>query len=1077
MITGRESMIPAEFRELCPGSKETLKTYEKSCRRFKKTDIFRSMKKAEEFFEFFRTCLGSDPWEIQRVWARRILMGTSFAAVAPTGIGKTVLGLILSLFLCRERKRSYLLVPTIMLVEQSKGLLERYAERAGIQPRMIAYRSSLRRVLTERISEGDFDILITTNQFLTRNFGLLEDKRFDFIFVDDVDAMLRASRNLDKVLSLLGAYDEHGRRGVLFIASATGRAGRRTQLLRKVLGFDVGVIRKESIRNVLDVLVRDRTPERVVNLIKTMGAGGLLFLHRMEALNELLPALDQAGIRYRVLRGSDPEAVDSFRRGEYDILVGAAKPYGVLVRGLDLPETVKYAVFYGAPRFEIGLGDVENLPPGMVSLTLTLLSSSLGREALVLAKKLRRNLSNDIVERGRKIVSEALERMRAGERFEGVLMTKELKVVIPDLVSYIQGSGRTSRLLRGRLTRGASFLLEEEELALYFLKRASIYDIEFTSLDQVDLHGLRRELEEDRRRILKGGREGGELLKHILFIVESPNKARTISRFFGKPSVRNVGEAVVYEISTGMEVLTVVATLGHLVDLTTEEGYHGVLIDDRIVPVYRTIKRCRKCNYQFVDGDRCPVCGSDDVKDSRSTIEALVRLAAESSRILIGTDPDTEGEKIAWDVACLLEKVNCNIHRAEFHEVTRKAILQALRELREINENRVRAQIVRRIEDRWIGFELSRRVQEHFKRRNLSAGRAQTPVLGWIVRRTREHEKKIPRSIIRGDGLFLSLDAELEEGPRRARVRILKEEAVEINPPPPFTTGELLREANRILKLSSTKTMQIAQELFESGVITYHRTDSTRVSDAGVRIAEQLLKKDFVPRKWGEGGAHECIRVTRPLSAEELVQLLKEGLLVIRPRITKEHVRLYNLIYRRFLASQCRKAKVRKVTYEIEIDGLRLVEERFVEILDEGWLEHYPWGIPVRRPLPEGEVSVEVKVRRVPAAPLYTQGEIIDEMKRRGIGRPSTYAALLEKLLMRKYVLDVKGKLISTKLGKEVYEFLMERYSDLVRESRTRELEEKMLDVEEGKKNYEEVLREVLWEIREKVGYAGSGSR
>ncbi len=1075
-MEGRE-MIPAEFRELCPESKETLRTYEESCAGLKETDLFRSMKKSEEFFRFFKTCLGSDPWEIQRVWARRILMGTSFAAVAPTGIGKTVLGLTLSLFLHKEGKKSYLLVPTVMLVEQSKELLERYAERAGLQPRIIAYRSSMRKVLTERIKEGDFDILVTTNQFLARNFSLLEDKRFDFIFVDDVDAMLRASKNLDRVLKLLGAYDDE-RRGVLFIASATGKAGRKTRLLREVLGFDVGVIRRGSIRNVLDVLVEDRTPRRVVDLIRTIGPGGLLFLYKMEILDEVLPALDEAGIRYKVLRGSDPEAVDSFRRGEYDVLIGAAKPYGVLVRGLDLPETVKYAIFYGAPRFEIGVEDVENLSPGMISLMLTLFSSSLGRKALILARKIRRNPSDDVVERGRRIVSEVLERIRSGERFEGVLVTEELKVVIPDLTSYIQGSGRTSRLFRGHLTKGASFLLEERELALYFLKRASIYDIEFTPLDQVDLESLRRELEEDRRRVLeRRAEESGELLKHILFIVESPNKARTISRFFGKPSVRNIGEAMVYETSTGTEVLTVVATLGHLVDLTTEEGYHGVLVDDRIIPVYRTIKRCRKCGYQFVDGDRCPICGSEDIRDSKNTVEVLVKLAAESSKILIGTDPDTEGEKIAWDVARLIEKVNSNIYRAEFHEVTRRAILQAIRELKEINENRVKAQIVRRIEDRWIGFELSRKVQEHFGRRNLSAGRAQTPVLGWIVERTKEHGRKVPRSIVRGDGLFFSLDTKLEKGSRKARVRILKDEVVEVNPPPPFTTSELLREANRILKFSSARTMQIAQELFESGAITYHRTDSTRVSDAGLRIAEQLLEKNFVPRKWGEGGAHECIRITRPLSAEELVQLLKEGLFIIRPKPTKDHIKLYSLIYRRFLASQCRKAKVRKVTYEIEIDGLKLVEERFVEVVERGWLEHYPWGLPIRKALPEGEMDVEVKVRKIPAAPLYTQGEVIEEMKRRGIGRPSTYAVLLEKLLMRRYVLDIKGKLVSTKLGKEVYSFLMERYSDLVGEHRTRELEEKMLDVEEGRRDYEEVLREVLREIREKVSHAGSGNR
>ena len=209
-----------------------------------------------------------------------------------------------------------------------------------------------------------------------------------------------------------------------------------------------------------------------------------------------------------------------------------------------------------------------------------------------------------------------------------------------------------------------------------------------------------------------------------------------------------------------------------------------------------------------------------------------------------------------------------DVFRAEFHEVTKFAIIKALSEFRDISENRVKAQIVRRIEDRWIGFELSQILQKVFKNRNLSAGRAQTPTLGWIIQRYKEHLKREDITLIEGDGIHFRIEGKVgKPGEAKAYVKVVAEEYVNAPPPPPFTTDDMLKEANRVLKLGASETMSLAQNLFEAGLITYHRTDSHRVSEAGLRVARVFLDEKFRPRVLGRNGrsrvhtsrqAHDC---------------------------------------------------------------------------------------------------------------------------------------------------------------------------------------------------------------------------
>lgn len=259
-----------------------------------------------------------------------------------------------------------------------------------------------------------------------------------------------------------------------------------------------------------------------------------------------------------------------------------------------------------------------------------------------------------------------------------------------------------------------------------------------------------------------------------------------------------------------------------------------------------------------------------------------------------------------------------NIVRIEFHEVTKKAIIDAITNPRAISLSMVGAQLVRRIEDRWIGFGLSQIVQGKFNRRTLSAGRVQTPVLGWIIERYDESRKDkiyaVTMTLSNGVKVRLSIPPDKEELIKalkamhrnkstdvEIKVKVTKagEAEEELNPAPPYTTDALLRDSANILGLSVEQTMAIAQELFESGLITYHRTDSTRVSNVGIGIAKEYISDRFgsdyfVGRAWGGGkevGAHECIRPTRPIDSDDLRNLLNTGLLQLAIRVTANHLR------------------------------------------------------------------------------------------------------------------------------------------------------------------------------------------
>ncbi len=1072
----------------------------------------------------FESFLRSKPWSLQVSWAKRVFLGNSFGLLAPTGVGKTSFGLSMASYFAKKGKRSYVILPTKLLVEQVVQRLLNF----GLKEENILYFSEeskkQKELRKKRLQEGDFKVLVSTSMFLYKNHETIP-RGFDFIFVDDVDSLLKTAKNIDKLLFLLGFEQEDidlamklirlkgvrnkkeedwdgikelsekvkelskKRRGVLVVSSATSNPrSNRIKLFRELLGFEVGTP-TFYLRNVVD-LYEDIETKPIEEWIRLLGKGGLLFVssdRKKEFVDELVSYLQERGIRAVSYEKMDEEVLRDYEEGRIDLLVGIASYRNPLARGIDLPHVIRYALFYGVPKIVISLKFEKNL-----SHILWALMSLRGLIAKRMPNRLKevdkwleslrryQYLSEDFlkdkpelvekIDKLREDVSgflleeEVLELIQASEEITLRKTEEGYQIIVSDATGYLQASGRTSRMFAGGISKGISLVLVDDKRAFRHLIRKVKWfneEIEFKAFREEEVKGLIKEVETDREKIRKflAGEEkpeSKELLKPVLIVVESPNKAKTIANFFGKAVRRRVGDHELMETSAEDRYIMITASLGHVLDLSKEEGFHGVYMDGKPVPVYEAIE------------------GKERI------IESLRRMAMEAQEVLIATDPDTEGEKIGWDIALMLRAYNSNIRRMEFHEVTKKAIRKAIRESRDFDLNLVKAQILRRVADRWVGFEFSKLLQNAFGKHWLSAGRVQTPVLGWIIRREREYRQKVYKVVVTlDDGGRLRVDWSFENKEEanafysmlsQIRIELIEERQELRNPPPPFSTDTMLKSASDIYRWSLPRTMNLAQTLFELGYITYHRTDSTRVSDYGIGLAKEYISEEFGEeyfhaRAWGEGGAHECIRPTKGIDPEELRALFLSGQ---AEGLSKEHILLYELIFRQFMASQMKPVKLRVYKLHILADGREKEIEVPVEVLEDGWNRLIP--LEVYKPiLGSVDVSERKKLLSQPKAYLYTHGELVQEMKRRGIGRPSTYASIVEKLIERGYVIENKGFLIPTKLGKEVYSYLQSREEvhEFLKEEFTRRLEELMDKVEEGKEDYADILKDLYRSIIE----------
>ncbi|MCD6380858.1 MAG: reverse gyrase, partial [Candidatus Odinarchaeota archaeon] len=832
-------IIPSEFDGDLEDYLKIKRTLEENGKLLYYGEFLEPMIRNHNALEFFKKATGRSLWSSQRLWVKRALSGKSFAITAPAGVGKSFFGELMSLyFTIKEKKKCYIIVPTTPLVEQSYRRIKTYLGKVEEQPRVLFYHSELsnskRREIVEKISVGDFDLLITTSQFLSKNFEKLKDKRFDFIFVDDVDSFFKYSRNIERVLMLLGfdrevirkaerllnlkkvlissketrndillsirnLRDEIGywkkekKVGQIILSSATAKhRGIKVKLFKELLGFDLGVP-SEGIRNVYDVYRMVPSGSDlcgyVYEIVDSLGDGGLVFVPKdlgIEEAERISNYLNERGISAAAIHsGNKSLYLPEFIEGRIEVLVGVATQQGVIVRGIDLPWRIRYVVFAEVPRNKLVIESERILPNdvlilmkilseitemdevGRVYRKLKLMYTSLSKEerdklkeSIVKGFSLKgklEDLRKEFVERGKfcyeLIKKPFIQRSLSDYQYARIKVEgSKLTVYFPDVTSYIQASGRTSRIYPGGISTGLSVIISYHKSMINGIRRQlslRYENLTFKPIDELNVDEIMKRIDEERN-FIKKVYEGKirelkieDPIKSALLIMESPTKARTIASFFGKPSRVRYGNIELYEVTTGDYILGLIATKGHLFDLVSNEENYGVrLLNESFVPVYGTIKRCSKCGHQFVDSERCPKCGSEEFFDSIEIIKQINNIANDFNVIFIASDPDTEGEKIAWDVKNI-SFLSKEKKRIELHEITRYALQTGMKNPRDVSMNMVKAQIVRRVEDRWIGYELSKRLRKTFKNERLTAGRVQSAVLYWIIKRYSERMKDL----------------------------------------------------------------------------------------------------------------------------------------------------------------------------------------------------------------------------------------------------------------------------------------------------------------------------------------------
>ena len=553
-----------------------------------------------------------------------------------------------------------------------------------------------------------------------------------------------------------------------------------------------------------------------------------------------------------------------------------------------------------------------------------------------------------------------------------------------------------------------------------------------------------------------------------LIIVESPAKANTIKKFLGGST-------------------KVVASMGHIRDLPKSKL--GVN-ESNFEPEYINIR------------------GKGDL------IKSLKKEAKAAKKVYLATDPDREGEAIAWHLAHILELENAKGSRVTFNEITKTAVQKAMKEPRDIDKNLVDAQQARRVLDRIVGYKISPLLWKKVQK-GLSAGRVQSVAVKLIVDREEEIEKFIPQEYWNiyatlqdkktkkeFEAKFCGKDGKKQELHSKEEVDLILKEIEKAKyivneikrgekkktPAPPFTTSTMQQEASRKLGFTLKKTMSIAQGLYEGinipekgtvGLITYMRTDSTRISeDARQAAKEQIVGmygEEYYENRYYRTNkeaqdAHEGIR---PTYAELAPDEIKESL-------SKDQYKLYKLIYNRFMASQMSAAiydtmavSIKAGEYDFKANGQHLKFKGFMTLYVEGTdaKEEEEQGL-----LPELEENEELKKQKLepkqsftepPAR--YTEASLVKALEEKGIGRPSTYSPTITTILERRYIEKEQKQLMPTELGKIVNKLLVENFGEVVNVEFTASIEEKFDNIALGKQEWKQIISEFYGPFRENL--------
>lgn len=545
-----------------------------------------------------------------------------------------------------------------------------------------------------------------------------------------------------------------------------------------------------------------------------------------------------------------------------------------------------------------------------------------------------------------------------------------------------------------------------------------------------------------------------------LVVVESPTKAKKIGQYLGNK-------------------YTVRASMGHVRDLPKSKL--GVDVEDDFTPTYVTPTKSRK------------------------TITELKKLAKDADTVILATDPDREGEAIAWHLleAFKDKAIREKSQRAVFHEITKEAVADALSHPGEVNGALVDAQQARRVLDRLVGYQISPVLWRKI-RAGLSAGRVQSVALRLIVEREREIEAFKPEE-------YWEVDLRLQTAQKEellARVVELQGEKYEPHSAddvakveswadqatytvqdiekkerkrsayPPFTTSTLQQQAATRLGYSSKQTMMLAQQLYEEGLITYHRTDSVNLSQQAITMAREYITQTFgkeaLPAKANTykaksknaQEAHEAIRPTGPSPK-----------LPADSSLTERHAKLYDLIFRRFIASQMVPAVYDTTTLTVKgTQGKHtlLARQTGSIIRVAGWMTLFPGSEDTLLPdvkskdaLDFQEILTAQKFTQPP--PRYNDASLVKELEKRGIGRPSTYASIIEVLVTRRYVRREKRAFIPTDIGITVIDFLTKYFEKIVDYDFTAQMEDQLDEISRGEKEWVKVIKDFYGPFAKKL--------
>lgn len=561
------------------------------------------------------------------------------------------------------------------------------------------------------------------------------------------------------------------------------------------------------------------------------------------------------------------------------------------------------------------------------------------------------------------------------------------------------------------------------------------------------------------------------ILGKTLVIVESPSKAKTIEKFLGKNK---------YEV---------LASLGHVRDLPKSQ--FGVDIENDFAIKYITIRG---------KGDK---------------IKELKKAAAKADNILLAPDPDREGEAIAWQLMETL-KIDTNENcRIEFNEITKEAVRNAVKHPRQLAYNRVYSQQARRVLDRIIGYQLSPLLWRKVKK-GLSAGRVQSVTVRLICEREDEINSFIPEEYWTLDnilstgkskmtGKLSKIDGKKAEIGSEAEMQVILQDlegaAYQVadvkvqkktkNPTAPFITSSLQQDAYRKLNFTAKKTMRVAQQLYEGialgkqgsvGLITYMRTDSTRIADVAKADAAAFIKErygeQYLPKeqknyknKNNAQNAHEAIR---PTYVDKTPESIKEYL-------SNEQFKLYRLIWERFVASQMASAQLEQTTivtrsgkYDFNTSGTIITFKGYMEVYEEskedeeGNQKLVP--VEVGQTLTSEQLLPKQHFTQPPAR--YTEATLIKTLEEKGIGRPSTYAPTVETVLARNYVVREAKQFYPTELGILVIDLLKEHFPDIIDVNFTAGLESKLDGIEEGEYYWKDILRDFYGPFEKELAIA-----